>query len=143
MLGSRVVNTRRAILGLLVAAPLLVGGATTFAAEKGKVDPNAPVFIKLQPLNVSVFDRGVTRGKLTIELQLDVVQKTKAPNVQARLPRLYDGYLAAVTEYSNSRTAVDRAPDLDYLLERFQVITDEAVGAGVAKVLFHTAIRTL
>lgn len=136
-------NTRRALLGLLVSAPLLLGGTTTSAAEKGKVDPNAPMFIKLQALNVSVFDRGQTRGKLTIELQLDVVQKTRAANVQSRLPRLYDGYLAVVTEYSNSRTAVDRAPDLDYLLERFQAVTDEAVGPGVAKVLFHTAVRSL
>ena len=135
---------RRALLGRLAAALLLLLAAPpVVAAEKGKVDPNAPMFIKLQALNVSVFDRGITRGKLTIELQLDVVQKTRVANINSRLPRLYDGYLAAVTEYSNSRTAVDRAPDLDYLLERFQAIPDEAVGAGVVKVLFHTAVRTL
>jgi hypothetical protein len=127
-------STRRALLGLIAAALLLWSGATALAAEKGQVDPNAPVFIKLQPLNVTVFDRGLTRGKITIELQLDVIKKASAANVQSRLPRLYDGFLAAVTEYSNSRTAVDRAPDLDYLLERFQTITDEAVGAGTAKV---------
>jgi flagellar basal body-associated protein FliL len=136
-------STRRALLGLIAAALLLWSGATALAAEKGQVDPNAPVFIKLQPLNVTVFDRGLTRGKITIELQLDVIKKASAANVQSRLPRLYDGFLAAVTEYSNSRTAVDRAPNLDYLLERFQTITDEAVGAGTAKVLFHAAVRTL
>ncbi|MBM3506880.1 MAG: hypothetical protein FJX64_03975 [Alphaproteobacteria bacterium] len=134
-------TSRRSALAAAAALALLLPGGAAIAAEKGGA--NAPMFIKLQALNVTVFDRGLTRGKLTIELQLDVIKKASAPAVQSRLPRLYDGFLAAVTEYSNSRTALDRAPDLDYLMERFQLITDEAVGAGVAKVLFHSAVRTL
>ena len=78
-----------------------------------------------------------------IELQLDLIKKNMQERVNSLLPRLYDGYLSAVTEYGASRMAADRAPDLDYLSERFQAITDEAVGAGTAKVLFHTAVRTL
>ena len=90
-----------------------------------------------------MFDPGIARGKLTIELQLDLLKKNLQERVNSLLPRLYDGYLSAVTDYSNSRQAADRAPDLDYLVEGFQAITDEAVGAGTAKVLFHTAVRTL
>lgn len=137
------------MLASLAAAPAAMAVGHSFAADKGgaaaKVDPKAPVFIKMQPLNVTVFDRGAARGKLTIELQIDVLTKARAAAIESRLPRLYDGFLAAVTEYTNSRGSADRgAPDLDYLLARFQSITDESTGgAGVAKVLIHSAIRTL
>ena len=137
---------RRTLLATLALAPLAVPGVGIAADHAGaakKADPNAPVFIKLQALNVTMFDRGVARGKLTIELQLDLIKKNMQERVNSLLPRLYDGYLSAVTEYGASRMAADRAPDLDYLSERFQAITDEAVGAGTAKVLFHTAVRTL
>ncbi|MSP20277.1 MAG: hypothetical protein EXQ93_01855 [Alphaproteobacteria bacterium] len=136
---------RRSFLTGLALTPLWLP-AIAHAADAGgakKADPNAPVFIKLQALNVTVFDRGVARGKLSIELQLEVTMKNRLDRINSLLPRLYDGYLTAVTEYSNSRAAADRSPDLDYLGDRFQAATDEAVGAGAAKVLFNSAVRTL
>ena len=129
----------------LAAAVLCVVAAGGQAADHGgaaKVDPKLPVFLKMDPLNVTVFDRGVAHGRITIELTVDVIDKAKADTVQRQLRRLHDGFLDMVTEYSGTRAA-DRVPDLDYLMGKFQGFADATVGAGVVKVLVRHSVRTL
>ena len=130
----------------LAAAVLCVVAAGGQAADHGgaaKVDPKLPVFLKMDPLNVTVFDRGVAHGRITIELRVDVVDKAKADTVQRQLRRLHDGFLDMVTEYSGTRAGADRVLDLDYLMGKFQSFADATVGAGVVKVLVHHSMRTL
>lgn len=136
---------RRGALAALVGALAALAGPA-LAAEKGgaagKVDPNAPVFIKLDALNLTVFDRGTARGRFTLELRLDIMQKSAAARVESLKPRLQDGYVAAINEYTSR--AADRVPDLDYLIERLQQVTDQVVGApNVVKVLVYSAVRIL
>lgn len=145
---SSAIPCRALLAGLSLLALAALPGGAALAADRGaaaaKVDPKAPVFIKLPALNVTVFDRGAQRGRLTVELQLDVLQKPRLAQVEAQRPRLADGFLAAMTEYANSRAAAERAPDLDYLADQLQKVTDKTLGAaGIAKVLIHTAVRTL
>ncbi len=135
---------RSVLLATAIVLALAVGNVQ--AAEHGgtaAVDPNAPVFLKMEALNVTVFDRGAAHGRISIELRIDVINKARTADVQKQMPRLYDGFLAAVTEYSGTRAAADRAPDLDYLMGRFQAYADTTVGAGVVKVLVHHSMRTL
>ena len=141
------VNLQHFLLGA-VAVLALVGalgtpalGADTGGAH-GKVDPKAPAIIKLDALNLTVFDRGTARGRFTLELRLDVIQKTAAARVESLKPRLQDGYVAAINEYTSR--AADRVPDLDYLLEQLQKVTDQVLGKpDIAKVLVHSAVRIL
>ena len=101
-----------AVLALVGALGTPTLGADTGGAH-GKVDPKAPAIIKLDALNLTVFDRGTARGRFTLELRLDVIQKTAAARVESLKPRLQDGYVAAINEYTSR--AADRVPDLDYL----------------------------
>ena len=120
---------------LMLAAPALAAGG---GGGDGEVR-----FIKMDPLRVTVFDSGSPRGQLTMELQLDVVHPGTADAVQLRLPRLYDRFINAIADYTSTQGAGNQPPNLDYLLENFQRLADEALGADVVRVLIHLAMRTL
>ncbi len=125
--------------GIILTAPAL---AADTGGAHGKVDPKSPVFVKLEPLNLTVFDRGTARGRFSLDLRLDVVQKAATARIESLKPRLQDGYVSAINEYTSR--AADRVPDLDYLVEQLQKVTDQVVGGpNIAKVLVHSAVRIL
>ncbi len=135
----------RAATSFIVAGCCILAGPA-FAADtgraKGKVDPKAPTFIKLDALNLTVLDRGTARGRFSIELRLDVIQKSATARIKSLKPRLQDGYVSALNEYTSR--AADRVPDLDYLAEQLQKVTDQVVGGpNIAKVLVYSAVRIL
>lgn len=116
--------------------------AADTGGAKGKVDPKTPTFLKVDPLNLTVFDRGTARGRFSIELRLEVIQKAATARVESLKPRLQDGYVSAINEYTSR--AADRVPDLDYLVDQLQKVTDQVVGGpNIAKVLVYSAVRIL
>lgn len=131
--------------GALLAATVIalsLLAAPALAAEGHGGNANAPSFLKLEALNLTVFDRGAARGRFSLELRLEIVQKTATARVESLKPRLQDGYVAAINEYTSR--AGDRVPDLDYLVDQLQKVTDQVLGKpDIAKVLVHSAVRML
>ena len=113
------------VLALLLAAWLLPGSGAAAQGHGGGAE--GPQFIKMEPLVVTVFDRGASRGRITIELQLEIVEEGQGSAVQGRMPRLYDGFLSVVSEYAGTRIAVEQPPNLDFLMARFQSVADQAL----------------
>ena len=111
-------------------------------AAGGGDEPKEARFVKMEPLMVTVFDRGAPRGRLTLELQLDVLQEGTAAAVEERLPRLYDRFINAIAGYTSTQGAGNQPPNLDYLLDQFQALADEALGADIVRVLIHLTMRT-
>ena len=121
---------------LAVASPAMAAGGGGGGAEDVR-------FVVMEPLRVTVFEEGSPRGRLTMELQLDVLHPGTSAEVQKRLPRLYDRFLNAIADYTSTQGAGNQPPDLDFLLQRFQTLADEALGADIVHVLIRLAMRTL
>ena len=145
--GAILVRFAKTASAFLAAAALaLVFASASLAQGHGAVDGDegeGPLFIKMDPFLVSVFDRSAARGRLTLELVLDVPKRENAEAVRARMPRLYDSFLTTITNYIATRAAIVGAPDLDNLLAQFQAQADETLGPGIATVLVDLAMRTL
>jgi flagellar basal body-associated protein FliL len=126
---------------MLLAAMLLTGAPAARAAgsEGGegaaKVDP----YIVLDPLAVSLIDRGRLLGSLIVSASLEVPDAAKQASVQARLPRLHDGYLRAMTEFAETRISVQRPVDVAALGGALQRVTDKVLGDGTASILIGFA----
>ena len=128
-----------AALTLVFASASLAQGHGAAGGDEG----NGPLFIKMDPFLVSVFDRTAARGRLTLELVLDVPHRENGEAVRSLLPRLYDSFLTTINNYAKTRGAIVGAPDLDNLLAQFQVQADETLGPGVATVLVNLAMRMM
>ena len=89
----------------LLAASWLLPPSGALAQDHGG-GGEGPHFVKMEPFNATIFDRGASRGRIVVELQLDVLENDRLEAVEARLPRLYDGFLAAVTDYAGTRAAI-------------------------------------
>jgi flagellar basal body-associated protein FliL len=129
------------VLRLVLAAVLLAGAASprANAQEGGEGAQNADPYIVLDPLAVSLIDRGRLLGSLIVSASLEVPDPAKQAEVQARLPRLHDGYLRAMTEFAEARVSVQRPVDVAALGGALQRVTDKVLGDGTASILIGFA----
>ena len=141
----RLANAAAAILLALAvgAVGAVTAGTARAQAHAPAEDGEGPLFVVVEPLLVTVFDRGAARGRVTIELLLDVIERDQAANVRARLPRVVDAFLTTLTQYTTTRAAITGPPDLELLMPQFQAQADAPFGDGVVHVLVNLALRTL
>ena len=141
-----IVITLRGLAGAALVA-LMTLAAHPAAAQGhgggGGDDGDGPLFITMDSFTVSVFDRGAARGRLSLELVLDVTDRANAATVRAQIPRVQDNFLNILNSYLITRAAIIGAPDLDDLLGKFQASADETYGEHVVTVLVSTAMRTM
>ncbi|MDA1133235.1 MAG: hypothetical protein O2905_08470 [Proteobacteria bacterium] len=130
------------LAGAVLFAAVAVASPASAAGEGGGEGEDVR-FVLMEPLRVTVFEQGGPRGRLTLELQLDVLHPGTSAEVQKRLPRLYDRFLNAIADYTSTQGAGNQPPDLDFLLEQFQTMADEALGADIVHVLVRLAMRML
>lgn len=97
----------------------------------------------MDPLIVSVFDRGADRGRLSLGIVLDVPDRANAATVRGLLPRIQDSFLNILNTYLQTRAAILGPPDLDEILGKFQTLADDTFGERVVAVLVSSAMRTM
>ena len=115
------------------ADPALAQGHGGGGGDEGE----GPLFITMDSFIVSVFDRGAARGRLSLELVLDVPDRANAATVRGQIPRLQNDFLNILSAYLRTRAAITGAPDLDELLVKFQVRADETYGEHIVTLGQH------
>lgn len=118
---------------LLMAAPAAAEGASTYKSAL------APTYVTFDTFTVSVLENYKIRGILTLELALNVPDKTIRREAERQKPRLRDAFVRLLIDHAAQVLEIDRVPDLDGLAARLQDVCDQSLGQAGARVLITQA----
>lgn len=121
---------------LLLATGALAGPclapAAAMASGGGKKDQ--PPFISLRPVTATVMRPNGRRGSMTVEVGVNVEDKTLRARAAVSQPLLRAAYLAALQPYA-LRLAPGAPPNADHIARLFQIETDKVLGRRGARLL--------
>lgn len=124
-------------LALAAALALLPVAGAASANEKKKGGGVSYTLIK--SITATILRRDGSRGVITIECGVDIVDDALRNQAQISIPRLRAAFAEFVQTYAGSlpRAAV---PDADYLAREMQRLTDKVLGRKGAKFLIGTIL---
>jgi hypothetical protein len=125
-----------------IVAALVLGAVMTPAyadeapnkAPKHKVT-QSPSFVSIEPMYATIIDADKPCGMLLVEIGLDIPNDELRAEATHALPILRDYYVRSLTSYSASTVRPWKQPDVVFIADRLQKVTDRALKKKGARVL--------
>jgi hypothetical protein len=130
-------DRRRLILAAVASLAALTAPALALANEGGKEEAktgSGSSFLPLQTLTATVNRMGGRRGVMTVDVGLDIPNKSLRERAQMSTPRLRAAYIQTLAIYAAGLPAA-RAPNADFIAMQLQNQTDTMLGQAGAKLL--------
>lgn len=129
-----------ALLAVLFCALPLTARAADGPPGGGEKQPKhkvtqSPSFVSLEPMYATIIDADKPCGMLLVEIGLDIPDEELRGEAQHALPLLRDYYVRSLTSYAVSTVRPWKQPDVGYIADRLQRVTDRALKKKGARVL--------
>jgi hypothetical protein len=111
-----------------VLALLLLPLAAT-GSEKAPVD--GPVFVRLQPFTLPVFEGNTVTRQATVVVALELEQGKTEADVDRLRPKLVDAFLGELREIYEKRRHEPRVIDAGIIKPRLKEAADRILGPGI------------
>jgi hypothetical protein len=124
---------------MVVLVPaLLLAAPSPAAAESGKPEKaegaaDGPVFVKLPPIVLPVYNGNRVTRQAGLVLALELVQGKTEADVEPNRRRLYDAFITALYAIYETRGDADRIIDPTQIKQTLQGASDRVLGPGVIK----------
>ncbi|MBI1329070.1 MAG: hypothetical protein GC166_04100 [Alphaproteobacteria bacterium] len=130
---------RSAVKTSALALALLCAASPVLAAEKQQRAEHkitqAESFIMIAPMYASVIDEGRPSGLLMVAIGLDIPDTKLREAADHAMPLLRDAYVRSLMSFAATAVRPWRQPDVVYIAERLQRVTDRMLKKKGAQVL--------
>lgn len=124
---------------LLLAAVLSLVPAAAMASGAEKKKGGGVGYLQLRAITATIMRRDGSRGVITVECGLDIMDEKLRAKADASSPRLRAAYVGFIQSYAAGMSAA-AVPNADYLSRELQRVTDQSLGQKGAKFLLGTIL---
>ena len=86
------VSIRRLLMGLALAATL--GFAGPAAAEESETEDAYERYVRMDVVSAPIINRNRIRGRVELELTLEVLDESKSDSIHIQLPRVHAAFVS-------------------------------------------------